>query len=205
MDAHTFESWLDAIQQWINEPADELRQMCTVNPEFLVMAQNNPQFFDLLNHSDVNVPDGVGLLIAAKILGKSLPERVTGSDGIYYICERAAQEGWSLYFLGAQEGIAAQAADILREKYAGLTIAGTDASNPDQSEAIIQRVNAVRPDILLVAYGAPRQDLWIDTHRDQLNVKVAMGIGGAFDFVSGVIPRAPLWMQNLGIEWLFRL
>jgi N-acetylglucosaminyldiphosphoundecaprenol N-acetyl-beta-D-mannosaminyltransferase len=149
----------------------------------------------------------VGVLWAARQLGAPLYQRVTGSDGIYQICELAAATGWRVYLLGARAGVAEQAAQILMARYPGLQIAGTYAGSPadDDWPAIYARLTAAQPDILFVAYGHPRQDLWIDKHRHELPVKVAMGIGGAIDFVAGVTHRAPLWMQRLGLEWLHRL
>ena len=204
--AYTYETWLSQIDAWIKE-SNTLHHICTVNPEFMVVAQHNPDFFNVLKNADACVADGTGILVAAKWLGEQLPSRITGSDGIYKIAERAAQDGWKLFFLGAAEGIAQQAADILKEKHPELQIVGTYAGSPDNSEAtiIIDMVNQSQADMLLVAYGAPKQDLWIAKHREKLQVKVAMGVGGSFDFAAGIVPRAPRWMRKLGIEWLFRL
>jgi len=136
-----------------------------------------------------------------------LQERVTGSDGIYRICEGAAQAGWRVYFLGAAPGVAARVAAILQQKYPGLMVAGSESGNPTAAEwpAIQQRLAAAQPDLLFVAFGHPRQDFWIDQHRHELPAKVAIGVGGAFDFVAGVTVRAPRWVQQLGLEWLHRL
>ncbi|MBN1967050.1 MAG: WecB/TagA/CpsF family glycosyltransferase, partial [Anaerolineae bacterium] len=116
-------------------------------------------------------------------------------------------EGWRLFLLGAAPGVAERTAAVLECDYPGLQIAGTYAGSPapQEEEAIIERVNASGADILFVAYGAPRQDDWIARNRERLNVRVAMGVGGSFDFIAGVVPRAPRWMQQIGLEWLFRL
>lgn len=204
VDPYTFPTWLDQIQAWI-ERGDRLYHICTVNPEFVMIAQHDPEFFRILNQADACVADGVGILLASQWIRSPLPARVTGSDGIYKIAERGAQTGWKLFLLGGVEGIAQQAATILQSPYEGLQIVGVSAANPDDADSIIPQINASGADILLVAYGAPKQDKWIHQYRDQLQVKVAMGVGGAFDFVAGIIPRAPEWMKKLGIEWLFRL
>ena len=183
------------------------RQICTANPEFLMAAERDREFFDLLNRADLVLPDGIGLLWAARRLGGRLPERVAGSDLIYRVAERAAQNGWRLYLLGAGEGIAQKAAETLRARYPGLTIAGTFGGSPrveDQDE-IVARVRAAQPDVLLVAYGAPEQDKWIARNRERVGAPVNIGVGGAFDFVAGAARRAPTWMQRAGIEWLHRL
>lgn len=153
------------------------------------------------------VPDGVGLLWAAKQRGHPLPERVTGSDGVPIIAERAAQQGWRVYLLGAAEGIAERAAAVLCQRYPGLQIAGTFSGSPapEAEDALVERINASDADILFVAYGAPTQDKWIARNLPRLRVHVAMGVGGSFDFIAGIIPRAPQWMRRAGLEWLYRL
>ena len=207
VDGYTYPTWLTQIEKWLAEEPTALHQICTVNPEFLVMAQSQPDFFALLNRVPMCVPDGVGLLWAARRLGKPLPGRVTGSDGLPKLAEVAAEKGWRLFFLGAAEGVAAQAAQILQTQYPTLQIAGTYAGSPlpEDAPAILDMINTVQTDILLVAFGAPKQDLWIDRHRDALQVTVAMGVGGAFDFMAGIVPRAPQWMRRTGVEWLYRL
>ena len=180
-------------------------QICTVNPEFIMTAHHNRDFANMLQRADLCVPDGVGVLWAAKQVGVELSERVTGSDGVYRISKSAAQEGWRVFLLGAAPGIAEQAAAKLRERYPHLLIAGTYSGSPhdDDWPAIQPRLAAA--DILLVAFGHPRQDFWIDRHKAEISAPVAIGVGGAFDFVAGVTTRAPLWMQRLGLEWLHRL
>jgi N-acetylglucosaminyldiphosphoundecaprenol N-acetyl-beta-D-mannosaminyltransferase len=198
---------LDQIARWIAAPASVCRQICTVNPEFIIDAQRDARFAAVLRRAELRVPDGVGVLWAARWLGAPLHQRVTGSDGIYQICERAAVAGWSVFFLGAAPGVAERAAQILATRYRGLQVAGSYAGTPADADwpAIHEQLSASQPDILFVAYGHPRQDLWIDAHRHELPVKVAIGIGGAFDFVAGVAQRAPHWIQRLGLEWLHRL
>ncbi len=206
VDAVTYSQWLAMIGQWVKSAASA-RHVCTVNPEFLMIAQHDPNFFNILNRADLCVPDGVGLLWAAKHLGHELPERVTGSDGLPRIAERAAVEGWRLFFLGAGPEVAQKAADVLVERHPALQIVGIYEGSPapEEEDAIIERINASAADILFVAYGAPVQDKWIARNLPRLQVRMAMGVGGAFDFIAGVIPRAPLWMQQAGLEWLYRL
>jgi N-acetylglucosaminyldiphosphoundecaprenol N-acetyl-beta-D-mannosaminyltransferase len=183
------------------------RQICTSNPEFLMTARRDREFFEVLNRADLVVPDGVGLLMAARWLGARLPERVAGSDLIYRIAERAAQRGWGIYFLGAGEGVAARTAEKLRAMCPELRVAGTFAGSPkiEDEDAIVARVRAARPDILLVAYGAPQQDKWIARNRERLGALVSIGVGGSFDFVAEEARRAPVWIRRLGLEWLHRV
>ncbi|MCB9450847.1 MAG: WecB/TagA/CpsF family glycosyltransferase [Anaerolineaceae bacterium] len=206
VDAITYAEWLDTIGVWVRDK-ERLHHVCTINPEFTMIARKDPNFDHILRRADLCVPDGVGLLLAARYLGFRLPERVTGSDGVPIIAARAAQEGWKLFFLGAAPGVAEQAAAILREQHPALQIAGTYSGSPapEEEDSLVEMVNASGADILFVAYGAPEQDKWIARNTPRLKVSMAMGVGGAFDFIAGVVPRAPLWMRRAGLEWLFRL
>ncbi|HEY64531.1 MAG TPA: WecB/TagA/CpsF family glycosyltransferase [Caldilineae bacterium] len=179
----------------------------TVNPEYVIASRRIPEFRAALEAADLCLADGFGLLWAGWVLGRPLPERVAGSDLLPRIAQRAAREGWRLFLLGAQPGVAQRAAEMLRARYPELQVVGTYPGSPAEEEApdIIRRVRVARPDLLFVAYGAPAQDLWIARHRDELAVPVMMGVGGAFDFIAGVAKRAPLWMQRIGLEWLHRL
>ena len=201
----TWDDFLALVAQFIAE--GKPRQLCTANPEFVMTAQRRPDFLRVLQNADLVLADGTGLLWAARRLGRPLPARITGSDGIYRLAERAAQHGWRLFLLGAQPGVAQQTATILQTLYPGLQIAGVYPGSPRDEDypEIARRIKAAQPDILLVAYGAPAQDLWIARHKDDLGVAVSMGVGGAFDFVAGVQKRAPRWMIRLNLEWLWRL
>ena len=183
------------------------RQVCTVNPEFIMAARRHPAFGQALAAADLCTPDGVGVLWAARLSGVPLDERVTGSDAIYRLCERAALQGWRIFFLGAAPGVAERAAAELTRLYPGLPVAGTYGGSPAEADwpQIQQQLAAAQADLLFVAYGHPRQDIWIQQHREELPVAVALGVGGAFDFVAGVTQRAPLWLRRLGLEWLYRL
>lgn len=205
VDALTYADLLESIGRFIAEGGPH--HICTTNPEFVMEAQRNPAFRAVLERADLCMADGVGLLWAARRQGRPLPERVTGSDGVPLIAQRAATEGWRLYLLGAGPGIAARAGEILCARYPGLQIVGVYEGSPADADApgIIALITAAQPDILFVAYGAPRQDLWIAQHRDALRVPVMMGVGGTFDHITGTRKRAPRWVQRLNLEWLFRL
>ena len=202
----TFDELLTQIGQWVRQ-ADRLHHAVTANPEFVMIARDDVNFTNILRRADLVLPDGIGLLWAARLMGAPLRERVTGSDGVPLIAARAAREGWRLFFLGAREGIAARAARVLAERHPGLQVVGSYAGSPaaEEEDDIVARINRANADILLVAYGAPEQDKWIARNAPRLRVSVAMGVGGAFDFVAGVAQRAPRCVQRLGLEWLHRL
>lgn len=182
-------------------------QLATVNPEFVVIAQSNAQFMRTLNQCALNVPDGVGLLWASRHLGAPLRERVTGQEMVDRIAALAAKRGEPIFFLGAREGIAKRAAELLKEKCPELKIAGCYAGSPlvEEEERIVQRINESGARILLVAFGPPQQEFWIARNTPRLKVAVAMGVGGTFDTLAGIVPRAPGWMQRAGFEWTYRL
>lgn len=205
--AITYAEWLERIGEWVRETPRRLHHVCTLNPEMVMIARQDANFRYVVERADLAVPDGVGLLWAAKRRGTPLPERVTGSDGVPIIAERAAREGWRVFLLGAGPGVAKKAADVLKGRFPGLQIVGTYGGSPDPAEeaAISEIVNASGADLLFVAFGAPEQDKWIARNAPRLNVAMAMGVGGSLDFVAGVLPRAPVWMQRAGLEWLYRL
>jgi N-acetylglucosaminyldiphosphoundecaprenol N-acetyl-beta-D-mannosaminyltransferase len=183
-------------------------QLVTVNPEFVIEAQHNEAFRQIINNAALALPDGIGLLKAARFLQTTcLPERVPGSDLVVRLAELSHQKGYRIYFLGAWEGVAQKAIEKLKARYPHLQVAGFYAGSPaiKENEAIVQRILPTRPDILLVAYGAPRQDQWIARNLDRLHIPVCIGVGGSFDFIAGVAKRAPLWVQRLHLEWLHRL
>lgn len=185
-----------------------VHQLATVNPEFVMRAQQDGNFRDVLRSAEMCLADGIGLVWASRWYGQPLPERVPGSELVYHLAEQCARCGWRLFLLGAAPGVAAAAGQILQAKYPGLEIAGTfsGSPHPHENDAIVQRINDSQADILYVAYGAPQQDKWIAHNRQALAaVRLAMGVGGALDFITGKAVRAPRWVQQLGLEWLHRL
>jgi N-acetylglucosaminyldiphosphoundecaprenol N-acetyl-beta-D-mannosaminyltransferase len=198
----------EAVEQaaaWVKE--DRAHQMATVNPEFVMAARRDPAFRAVLEGADLCLPDGVGITLAARYLGRPLRERVAGVDLVEALAARAARDGWRVFFLGAAPGVADRAASLLAARYPGLTVAGTHAGSPrrEEEDDIVRRVREARADVLLVAYGAPAQDLWLARNLARTGAKVGVGVGGAFDYIAGVVPRAPRWMRRVGLEWLYRL
>jgi N-acetylglucosaminyldiphosphoundecaprenol N-acetyl-beta-D-mannosaminyltransferase len=203
---------LAAIEQMIarrraSENALVCQQVVTVNAEFVMAAQRNKDFRVAINAAALVVADGMGVVWATRFLRQAVPERVTGADMLPLLAQCCAATGYRLYLLGAAPGVAEVAAEQLRQLAPGVIIAGTYAGTPAQAEevAIIERVRAAEADMLCVAYGAPAQDLWIWRNLARLPVAVAMGVGGAYDFLAGRQQRAPEWMRRMGLEWLYRL
>ncbi len=196
---------LDIIESVIESGVPH--QMVTVNTEFVVAAQKDAEFKAIINAATLALPDGVGLLWAARFLGRPLKERVTGVDTVQRVAELAACKGYRLFLLGAAKGVADLCAQRLGNQYPNLQIVGTYSGSPavEEEDRIVALVKQAQPDVLFVAYGAPQQDKWIARNLERLGVPLAMGVGGAFDFIAGVAVRAPRWMQQLGLEWLHRL
>ncbi len=178
-----------------------------VNPDCLNMAYTNSRYRQVLQQAARVLPDGIGLKIGCRMRGLGLAANVNGTDLFPRLCERAAREGWSLFLLGAQPGVAEQVAQNMQARYPGLLITGVQHGyfTPEEEAGMIDRINASGARVLLVAFGVPRQELWLAEHQAALTPPVRMGVGGLFDFYSGRIPRAPLWLREIGLEWVWRL
>ncbi len=200
---------LDEALSWARRAIQDgtPRQIATVNVEFVMAARRNAAFARVLAESALSVPDSVGIMWAARALGCPLRERIPGVDLAQGLAALAAERGHPLYLLGAVPGVAEQAAASLREAHPALRIAGSYAGSPAEAEEaeIVTRIRQAAPDILLVAYGAPQQELWIARNMDRLGVPVLMGVGGTLDYIAGIVKRAPAAWRKLGLEWLYRL
>jgi N-acetylglucosaminyldiphosphoundecaprenol N-acetyl-beta-D-mannosaminyltransferase len=199
---------LDAIEEFVEERLP--RHVVTVNLDFLRIASSYGEFKHALNTADLAVADGMPLVWASRVAGAKLPERVAGIDLVEALCERGDREGWSVYLLGAAPGVGQAAAAEIVRRHPNLRIAGVYsppivAWDEDEEQRIRDRVRAAQPDVLLVALGAPKQDVWIHNNLQSLGVPVSIGVGCTFDVISGGTGRAPIWMRRLGFEWLFRL
>ena len=199
------EGTLDRIEELLAAGGHHL--VATVNPEFVMLARRDPAFHRLLEDAALCLADGWGVTWAARRQGRPLPARVTGVDLIPALAERAAEMGWRLFLLGAAPGVAESVAALLKAEHPTLAIAGwhSGVAGPEGDEESLRLIAAAHPDIVLVAYGAPRQELWIARNLARLEAGVGIGVGGAFDYLSGAVPRAPAWMRRAGLEWLYRL
>lgn len=178
------------------------------NADCVNIAAKNAEYMETLNAPGVRVfADGIGMKIASWIAGKPIVDNVNGTDMFPLLCAQAAQTGAKLYLLGAEDGVAARAARCMEARYPGLRIVGTHHGYFDHEDCpeVLERINQARPDILLVALGAPRQELFIRRHRAALGASVCMAVGGLFDFYSGDKARAPKLLRTLGLEWAWRM
>jgi N-acetylglucosaminyldiphosphoundecaprenol N-acetyl-beta-D-mannosaminyltransferase len=212
VDAVALAEAIECIGAWIaeahaREGPGQVRHVVTLNPEMVMAARRDPAFQRTVLAGDLITVDGMGIMLAAAIQGVRLPGRVTGVDLLEALATRAAVTGERLFLLGAQPGVAESAAAALERRHPGLRLAGAHAGSPAPAddERALTRIRAARPDILVVAYGAPAQERWIVRNRARLGAMVAIGVGGALDYAAGQMPRAPLWLRRLGLEWLFRL
>lgn len=176
-----------------------------VNPEKVMAAEKNEELRQLINSSTYQIPDGVGILLASKMKGGKISSRVTGVDMMDRLIRFAAEENHKVFLYGAKEEVVTTAKQKLEEKYPSLVISGYENGYEKDNDKIVNKINGSEADLLFVAMGSPKQELWIRENMGKLNVKVFQGVGGSFDVFSGKVQRAPLFFRKLGIEWLYRL
>ncbi|MFW7378817.1 MAG: WecB/TagA/CpsF family glycosyltransferase [Oligoflexus sp.] len=183
----------------------------TPNSDHIIQLEEDRLLQAVYRDADLVVADGMPIVWASRLLGQPLPERVTGADLLPQICAVAASRGLSIFLLGAPAGVSAQAANILMKRYPGLVITGTYSppmgfeNDQEECRQIVKMINESHAHIVFVGLGAPKQEYWMHRYRGELEIGVLLGVGAAIEFVAGVIPRAPVWMQKTGLEWLFRL
>lgn len=182
-------------------------QIVTANAEIIYQASKNEKMRTVINNAQLVTADGSGVVWASRQLGQPLEQRVTGIDLVNSICAKSAQTQWKIYILGSAPGVAATAAVNIREQYPGCNIVGTHHGyfNAKEEKQILAELEQLKPDVLFVALGAPKQEYWIAEHLPKLGIPVGMGIGGSMDVLSGNVKRAPKWMQKLSLEWLYRV
>lgn len=186
--------------------AGKRTHVITANPEIVMVSRENSAFRSILEQAYV-VPDGIGIVYAAKWLSLPITERVTGVELLEGLMEAADERAWKIYLLGAAPDVNEAAADQLAKRYPRANIIGRRHGFFDQKDErmIVSEIAELKPDLLFVALGAPRQDIWISTHWDKLQVPLAIGLGGSLDVISGKVKRAPELWQRMHLEWLYRL
>ena len=183
----------------------------TPNVDHIVKLEKDEEFKNVYKNADLILTDGMPLIWISKLKGNPIKEKVSGSDLFPKVCKLASNKGYSIFLLGAAEGVADKAAEKLKNKYKGLNIAGTYSPSygfekkNDEIEKIVKIINECKPDILAVGLGAPKQEKFLYKYKDKLNVPISLAIGASIDFEAGNIERAPRWMQKSGLEWFYRL
>ncbi len=177
----------------------------TPNPEIVMLCRENPAMAAAVDSADMVIADGIGVIYGAKILGTPMAEKLPGIDFSGRLMERMAADGKSVFLFGAKPGVAEAAAENIKQKFPGIVIAGTNDGYFSDDAPIIDKINAAKPDLMLVCLGAPKQELWMQRNGPKLNVGLMIGAGGSLDVFAGVVERAPEKWQKAGLEWLYRL
>ncbi len=184
---------------------DDCRYVVTPNAEIVWLCRDTEGFADVLNRALLVLPDGIGVLRASRMLDRPLPDRVSGVDFASGMMAAMANTDKKLFLFGAKPGVAEKAAQRLAEQYPGLTICGTHDGYFKDDGPVVEAINDSGADVVFVCLGAPKQELWMADHCQQLNAKLMVGLGGSLDVFSGEAKRAPAFWQKLGLEWMYRL
>ena len=205
VDRVTMSEALDCVESMIKRQLPSI--ILAVNPEKVIRAQQDEQLLDLLWSADLLIPDGIGVVMAARILGLGRAKRVPGSELMPKLCESAASKGYTVFLFGASEEVNRQAVTVLQDRYPGIRIVGSHHGYvPDKKMPIvIADINKCQPDLLFVALGSPYQEQWMARYVPFLKVKVCQGVGGTFDVIAGRVKRAPLLFRAIHLEWFYRL
>ena len=199
----TMQEALERAKELIAQPGADY--CVTPNAEIVYEAMHDDAFAELVNDAALVLPDGAGVVLGAKILGTPLKQKVAGIDFAWNLLGILEQTGGKLYLLGSKPGVAEQAAAKMLEKYPALQICGTADGYFKDEGPVVEKINAAKPDVLFVCLGAPKQEKFMVAHKQELQVKLMAGLGGSLDSFAGTVKRAPKWMINLSLEWLYRL
>lgn len=209
IDNITMEEAIDRIGELVVQRKPTF--VVTPNVDHIVQIERDPEFKKVYEKADLILTDGQPLVWFSRLYRTKIKEKISGSDLFPRLCEMAAQRNFTMFFLGAAEGVAAKAAKNLTRKYPGLQVVGTYSpprgfeQNPVELKKAIDIVHAKQPDILIVGLGAPKQEKFMYYNKEKLGVPVSLGLGASLDFEAGNVKRAPKWMRNIGMEWLYRL
>jgi N-acetylglucosaminyldiphosphoundecaprenol N-acetyl-beta-D-mannosaminyltransferase len=207
VDCVDMETAIEVAKQQVIEGTNATA-ILAVNPEKVVVANKDPRIREILSNALLCIPDGIGVVLAARLKGATTISRVPGSELMPELCKLAAENGFPIFLFGANEDVNARASDLLTKQFPDLNIAGRENGyvSVDETDDLIAKINTSGAQILFVALGSPAQEAWIEKYRSQLlNVRVCQGIGGTLDVISGHVQRAPLLMRRLNLEWLYRL
>lgn len=186
---------------------DDAKSVIAVNPEKVIRAQNDRLLMNHLRGAGLLIPDGIGVVLAARLLGLGRLERVPGAELMPAICELAAAKGYRVFLFGASPEVNKRTLEVLNDTYPGIQVVGNqDGYIPDEAmPGLVERINTSRAQILFIALGSPKQELWMDEYLPQLNIRVCQGVGGTFDVIAGHVRRAPMIFRKMHLEWFYRL
>ncbi|MFH1861389.1 MAG: WecB/TagA/CpsF family glycosyltransferase [bacterium] len=204
VDSVSLEQTLEHCDRFIRSRVPH--QIVVVNAAKLVKAKKDRALRNIINQADLVGADGMPLVWLSRLLGNPIPGRVNGTDLMDRLVEHAAQHGYSIYFLGAKPEVVKKVVSIYRRQYPNLKIAGFRDGyfRPEEEDQVAREIRASGADIIFLAFGSPKKEKFVRRHLYTMNVPVVHGVGGSFDVVAGVTKRAPLWMQNWGLEWFYR-
>jgi N-acetylglucosaminyldiphosphoundecaprenol N-acetyl-beta-D-mannosaminyltransferase len=203
VDALTMDETVDRIRAWV--ASGDPHQHVVLNAAKVVELERSPALADVIRRCDLVSPDGVSVVWASRLLGRPLPERVNGTDLMERLVATAANDGHTVFFLGARSEVVTRTVEAFRDRHPALKVAGYHHGYWTDDQEIIRIVRIAKPDLLFIGIPSPRKEFWLSAHLRELGVPFAMGVGGSFDVMAGIHRRAPHWACDHGLEWLWRL
>ena len=198
-----YSNFMDQLSEDIE--MNRKKVIVALNPEKIMKMKQDFQLDDFVRKADYRIPDGTGILLASKKMGGGIKTRITGVDTMMELSKLAAEKNYSIFLLGSKEEIVQKTRETLVMRFPELRVAGVRNGYDLNDDDVIREINKSGAQILFIAMGSPKQELWIAKNRNELNVNIFQGVGGSFDVIGGFIKRAPSWMQKIGLEWLHRL
>ncbi|WP_053375181.1 WecB/TagA/CpsF family glycosyltransferase [Paenibacillus sp. FJAT-27812] len=203
----TLDRTVDILSNVIEQDRSQLFHVITVNPEITMACQKDKSLRSIIDEAGLITADGIGIVMVSRLRGGNLPERVTGYDTLLRLLDSGNKKKWSFYFLGADPNTNQKVCEVIREKYPDLLILGKHHGffKQNEEDKIVKEISFLKPDILIVALGAPYAERWIHKYRFELNAKIAIGVGGSLDVIAGKVKETPESWKRLNVEWLYRL
>ncbi len=200
---------MDQAVQWVEAAivSGQSRSVIAVNPEKVIKAEQDAELLKHLQQAGLLIPDGIGVVFAVRLLGLGQLERVPGSELMPKLCEQASKKGYKVFLFGGSQEVIVQTEKVLVHRYPGLNIVGAQHGyvNEEEMQSVVMAINQTEADLLFIALGSPKQELWMTQYLPSLNIKVCQGVGGTFDVIAGRVKRAPLAFRALHLEWFYRL
>lgn len=203
----TLDRTVELLNQVIDQKRQELFHVITVNPEITMACQKDESLRSIVDEAGLITADGIGIVMVSRIRGGGIPERVTGYDTLLRLLDSGNEKGWSFYFLGADAATNEKCCDVISVTYPNVNIAGRHHGyfKPENEGTIVEEIASLKPDVLVVALGAPYAERWIHKYKGKLGAKIAIGVGGSLDVIAGKVKETPEVWKRLNIEWLYRL